>query len=193
MQLQSTRLALAVLGLAALVLLIGMQPAAAQEAAARVDRLFPLSLASEASCQIGGVLATNAGGTSVLAYGNARALTLILDAVFLDRDWSEWRERLLKSGIAFGVVGTLEDIPDDPQMYASGTLVPMDDPRAGARFTVSSPLWIHGEDKRPPTMAPEVGEHTVEVLREFGFAAEEIDALLRSGAIAQGKPLPPRE
>ena len=63
---------------------------------------------------------------------NARALTLILDAVFLDRDWSEWRERLLKSGIAFGVVGTLEDIPDDPQMYASGTLVPMEDSRAGA-------------------------------------------------------------
>ena len=58
---------------------------------------------------------------------------------------------------------------------------------------MSSPLWIHGEHKRPPTMAPEVGEHTVEVLREFGFAAEEIDNLLRAGAIAQGTPLPPRE
>ena len=44
--------------------------------AASAGRLFPLSLASEGSCQIGGVLATNAGGMAVLAYGNARNLTL---------------------------------------------------------------------------------------------------------------------
>jgi FAD/FMN-containing dehydrogenase len=62
----------------------GVTLAAAQEAAARVDRLFPLSLASEASCQIGGVLATNAGGTGVLAYGNARALTLGVEVVMAD-------------------------------------------------------------------------------------------------------------
>ena len=45
---------------------------------------FPLSLASQASCQIGGVLATNAGGVGVLAYGNARALTLGLEVVTAD-------------------------------------------------------------------------------------------------------------
>jgi FAD/FMN-containing dehydrogenase len=62
----------------------GVTLAAAQEAAARVDRLFPLSLASEASCQIGGTLATNAGGTGVLAYGNARTLTLGVEVVTAD-------------------------------------------------------------------------------------------------------------
>jgi FAD/FMN-containing dehydrogenase len=62
----------------------GVTLTAAQEAAARVDRLFPLSLGSEASCQIGGALATNAGGTGVLAYGNARALTLGLEVVTAD-------------------------------------------------------------------------------------------------------------
>lgn len=59
----------------------GVTLAEAQAAAERAGRLFPLSLPSEGSCQIGGVLATNAGGTGVLAYGNARALTLGLEVV----------------------------------------------------------------------------------------------------------------
>ncbi len=52
-----------------------------QEAADEADLLFPLSLGSEGSCQIGGNLASNAGGTGVLAYGNARELCLGIEAV----------------------------------------------------------------------------------------------------------------
>jgi len=52
-----------------------------QAAARAAGRLFPLSLASEGSARIGGLLATNAGGTGVLRWGNARALTLGLQAV----------------------------------------------------------------------------------------------------------------
>jgi FAD/FMN-containing dehydrogenase len=52
-----------------------------QEAADGADRLFPLSLASQGSCQIGGNLSSNAGGTGVLAYGNARELCLGVEVV----------------------------------------------------------------------------------------------------------------
>jgi FAD/FMN-containing dehydrogenase len=62
----------------------GMTLADVQTHAADIDRLFPLSLASEGSCQIGGNLSTNAGGTQVLRYGNMRALTLGLEAVLPD-------------------------------------------------------------------------------------------------------------
>jgi len=55
-----------------------------QEAAAQQGRLFPLSLAAQGSCTIGGNLATNAGGTQVLRYGNARDLTLGLEVVLPD-------------------------------------------------------------------------------------------------------------
>ena len=51
------------------------------EAADAADRLFPLSLASQGSCQIGGNLSSNAGGTGVLAYGNARELCLGVEVV----------------------------------------------------------------------------------------------------------------
>lgn len=54
---------------------------AAQQAAATEGLLFPLSLAAEGSCTVGGNLATNAGGTQVLRYGNARELCLGLEVV----------------------------------------------------------------------------------------------------------------
>jgi FAD/FMN-containing dehydrogenase len=47
-----------------------------QNAADRADRLFPLSLGAEGSCQIGGNISTNAGGVQVLRYGNMRNLVL---------------------------------------------------------------------------------------------------------------------
>ena len=62
----------------------GLTLAEAQAAADAVDRLFPLSLPSEGSCQIGGNLATNAGGVGVLAYGNMRQLVLGLEVVLAD-------------------------------------------------------------------------------------------------------------
>ncbi|MBI1396390.1 MAG: FAD-binding protein [Betaproteobacteria bacterium] len=63
-----------------------------QDAAAEADRLFPLSLGAEGSCQIGGNLSTNAGGVHVLRYGNTRELTLGLEVVLPDgRIWNGLR------------------------------------------------------------------------------------------------------
>ena len=56
----------------------------AQQKAAEVDRLFPLSLGAEGSCTIGGNLSTNAGGTAALAYGVAREMALGLEVVLAD-------------------------------------------------------------------------------------------------------------
>ena len=70
----------------------GCTLASIQQAAAAVGRLFPLSLASEGSCEIGGNLSTNAGGVHVLRYGNMRELTLGLEVVLPDgRIWDGLR------------------------------------------------------------------------------------------------------
>src|SRR3984957_16564777 len=58
--------------------------ASVQQAAAAVDRFFPLSLGSEGSCQIGGNLGTNAGGLNVVRYGMTRELVLGIEAVLPD-------------------------------------------------------------------------------------------------------------
>jgi len=66
--------------------------AAVQRAAEDAGRLFPLSLAAEGSCQIGGNLSTNAGGVNVLRYGNAREQVLGLEVVLPDgRVWDGLR------------------------------------------------------------------------------------------------------
>ena len=63
-----------------------------QDAAADADRLFPLSLGAEGTCQIGGNLSTNAGGIAVLRYGMARDLVLGLEVVLPDgRVWDGLR------------------------------------------------------------------------------------------------------
>jgi len=70
----------------------GMPLATVQQHAAAAGLYFPLSLASEGSCTIGGNLSTNAGGTAVLRYGNARDLTLGLEIVLADgRVWDGLR------------------------------------------------------------------------------------------------------
>src|SRR5437867_2442448 len=77
---------------ATMIVEAGMPLAAVQNAAAKSGLLFPLSLAAEGSCLIGGNLSTNAGGTSVLRYGNARDLVVGLEVVLADgRVWSSLR------------------------------------------------------------------------------------------------------
>ncbi|HEX7635873.1 MAG TPA: FAD-binding oxidoreductase, partial [Noviherbaspirillum sp.] len=74
-----------------------------QDAAAKAGRLFPLSLAAEGSCTIGGNLSTNAGGTAVLRYGNARDLCLGLEVVTPQGEiWSGLRG-LRKDNTGYGL------------------------------------------------------------------------------------------
>lgn len=114
-----------------------------QQAARDVGRLFPLSLASEGSATIGGVLATNAGGVNVLRYGNARDLCLGLEAVMPDGAIWHGLTRLRKNNMGYdlrhlliGAEGTLGIITGAalrlsplPQRHGVGLLV-VDSPAA---------------------------------------------------------------
>ena len=85
-----------------------------QEAAEEADRLFPLSLTAEGTCQIGGNLSTNAGGINVLRYGNAREQVLGLEVVLPDGQVWDGLRRLRKDNTGYdlkqlfiGAEGTL--------------------------------------------------------------------------------------
>ncbi|MBT5811362.1 MAG: FAD-binding oxidoreductase [Rhodospirillaceae bacterium] len=85
-----------------------------QDAAANADRLFPLSLGAEGTCQIGGNISTNAGGVNVLRYGNARELVLGLEVVLPDGRIWDGLKRLRKDNTGYdlkqlfiGAEGTL--------------------------------------------------------------------------------------
>ncbi|MBL4929984.1 FAD-binding oxidoreductase [Fuscibacter oryzae] len=92
----------------------GMVLAVAHDHAAGVGRIFPLTLASEGSARIGGLLSTNAGGVNVLRYGNARDLVLGIEAVLPDGSIFNGLKRLRKDNTGYdlrhlliGAEGTL--------------------------------------------------------------------------------------
>jgi len=79
----------------------GVTLAEAQAAAAEAGRLFPLSIGSEGSCQIGGVISTNAGGVNVIRYGNCRDLVLGIEAVLPSGDVWNGLKRLRKDNTGY--------------------------------------------------------------------------------------------
>ena len=81
----------------------GLTLAEVQDAAARVDRLFPLSIGSEGTCQIGGIISTNAGGVNVLRYGNTRDLVLGIEAVLPNGEIYHGLKRLRKDNTGYDV------------------------------------------------------------------------------------------
>lgn len=81
----------------------GLTLAECRTIAERADRLFPLSLPSEGSCQIGGNIGTNAGGVGVLAYGNTRQLVLGLEVVLADGRIIPGLKSLKKDNTGYGL------------------------------------------------------------------------------------------
>mgnify|MGYP001057618712 CR=1 FL=1 len=111
---------------------------------------------------------------------NAAALVQVLDEVFATRDLAEWRRILDGVGITFGIVGTVDEVSDDPQMRACGGLVPFAD---GAGLTVATPFHVDGAAQVAPRRAPRVGQHSAEVLRDAGYSDAEIETLRARGAL----------
>ncbi len=119
----------------------GLTLAALHEAAAAAGRTFPLSLASEGSATVGGLISTNAGGTAVLRYGTMRALVLGLEAVLPDGGLWNGLKRLRKDNTGYdlkqlliGAEGTLGVVT-----AAALKLFPILPSRAVAFVGVASP------------------------------------------------------
>jgi crotonobetainyl-CoA:carnitine CoA-transferase CaiB-like acyl-CoA transferase len=114
---------------------------------------------------------------------HARSLELIkvFDAVFAGKPLAEWRAILDGNGLVFGVVGILDDIPNDKQMIDNEVLVPFEN---DTMLTISSPIWVDGARKVQPRKPPGLGEHSDEILRNAGYDEASIQKLRASGAVA---------
>ncbi|MFH1603040.1 MAG: CoA transferase, partial [Pseudomonadota bacterium] len=108
-----------------------------------------------------------------------------LQAIFGTRSTADWLAQLAKFNIPAMRVQDLDyALRRDPQIAHNKTVVEVDHPSAGKVEMLALPINFHGTPARYERAAPRLGEHSVEILREFGFAQDEIDSLLRSEAVA---------
>jgi formyl-CoA transferase len=114
---------------------------------------------------------------------NSAKLTEILDEAFAAQPLEYWREKLSQAKLTYGIVQTPAEAADDPQLRENDVIVPLEGAGEHLKFTVSSPLKVHGIPKVPARRAPEIGEHNEEVLKQLGFTSGEIDGLRASGTI----------
>jgi len=114
---------------------------------------------------------------------NAAALVEILDPMFASQTLAYWKKLLTEARVIFGVVQVAREIINDPQLEANEIVVPLEVPHAASRRTVSNPIQIFGAEKVKHSVAPKLGEHGSDVLKELGFNDVEIHYLHEVGAV----------
>ncbi len=121
--------------------------------------------------------------TDIEAVRELRALfDQALGALTLD----EAADLLNSADLIWAPMSRLSDVAFDPQAVAAGCFVDTPDNWGGAFKAAASPIRFPGISTAPRGPAPWLGQHTREVLIEAGYAPDAVDALLRSGAVAQG-------
>lgn len=117
---------------------------------------------------------------------NARDFVAFLDTVFASRPLAEWERRLEEHRVTFGVVKRTAELPNDEQMHENGIFREI--PGSDGMLTVDTPIKMEGADKVPPGPAPEIGEHTVEVLQGLGYTDTQIREMVDNGTARVAKP-----
>ncbi|RAI58717.1 CaiB/BaiF CoA transferase family protein [Roseicella frigidaeris] len=113
---------------------------------------------------------------------NREKTNALLQSVLETDTAANWIARLNKAGVPSGPVYAMDEVFADPQVRHLGLEWPVEHPSLGTLNLVRSPMTLEGvEPPRRPT--PERGEHTAEVLAEFGVSAEELAALRAKGAV----------
>ncbi len=118
---------------------------------------------------------------------NSAELTAILDEVFASQPMSHWREVFDHGHLTFGIVRAPSEVINDPQLRENDIVVPIEGAGGNIKFTISSPIKVHDVAKVPAKRAPEIGEHSEEVLKEIGFDAKQIDGFRASGAAPRAR------
>lgn len=114
------------------------------------------------------------------------ALVDLIDAAVSQFDYNDLKARFEAAGVRFEPVNTPADLAQDPQVLATGRLIEVDTAEGGSHWQVANPWTVLEETTVVPQQrgaAPHIGQHTVEILEELGFSAEDIARMRGNGTI----------
>jgi crotonobetainyl-CoA:carnitine CoA-transferase CaiB-like acyl-CoA transferase len=120
--------------------------------------------------------------TPLARFQNNRVIIAELDELFASASVDHWGPILDTTGIIWAPVAELPDLVDDPQARAIGMFAEVDHP-TGPFETLTAPFTMSASEVRVRGRAPDVGEHTVDVLRDAGVAADRIEQLRADGVL----------
>jgi crotonobetainyl-CoA:carnitine CoA-transferase CaiB-like acyl-CoA transferase len=121
--------------------------------------------------------------TNSARMANLDALTSAMSEVLATRTRAEWLAAFDTAGVPAGPVQTIGEALTHPQTLARGMVVDLQHPEAGPTKALGCPLHFSATPTRVTRPAPMFGEHTREVLREYGYGEREVDRLLADGTV----------
>ncbi|MDE2002351.1 MAG: CoA transferase [Betaproteobacteria bacterium] len=127
--------------------------------------------------------------TNSARIANRDALVASMNAVLATRSRAEWLAAFDAAGVPAGPVNTIGEAVEHPQMLSRGMIVETEHPQAGRTKSLGCPIHFSDTPTRITRPAPLLGEHTRELLREYGYDDAGIDALVAAGVVesAAGK------
>jgi crotonobetainyl-CoA:carnitine CoA-transferase CaiB-like acyl-CoA transferase len=114
---------------------------------------------------------------------HAKQLIALLDEAFAQRPAQEWVDALCRRGVFAALVQDYSEVVRDPQVLANEYIVHVERPDGPPVGMVTTPIQFTETPTTIDRLAPELGQHTEEVLLEAGYSWEEIEALRNEGAI----------
>jgi len=122
--------------------------------------------------------------TNTARMENLPALVAAMNRVLSQKSRAEWLTLLDAAGVPAGPVNSLGEALTHPQTLARGMVVDLEHPQAGPTKALGCPIHLSATPPRIDRPAPLLGEHTRELLRECGYADDEIDALAADRVVA---------
>jgi crotonobetainyl-CoA:carnitine CoA-transferase CaiB-like acyl-CoA transferase len=113
---------------------------------------------------------------------NLAALVELMNARLRTRTVREWTAALETEGVPCGPINSVAEMAADPQTLARAMVVELEHPRAGRTRALGLPVKLSATPGKVARPAPLLGQHTREVLSEYGFTSREVEDLIREGA-----------
>jgi len=122
--------------------------------------------------------------TNAIRAGNRAETVARVQAAVEKRPVAFWDDELAKAGVPCAPINNLTQLLAHPHSEASGVIVDYEHPIAGPTRTIAQPIIYNDEAREAGEAPPAYGQHTDEVLAEFGYSAADIAKLRESAAIA---------